>query len=97
MQLFYCPDIMPAGYCTLDTEESRHSVRVMRLREGDSINVTDGRGNLYSCTIVDANDHACVIEVVEQDFSIFNSQFTWPSLPPRTRRVWSGWWRRLWR
>ena len=76
MQLFYCPDIMPAGYCTLDTEESRHSVRVMRLREGDSINVTDGRGNLYSCTIVDANDHACVIEVVEQDFSIFNSQFS---------------------
>ena len=47
MNLFYCKDITPEGFCTLDAEESRHAVRVLRLREGDEINVTDGRGNLY--------------------------------------------------
>jgi 16S rRNA (uracil1498-N3)-methyltransferase len=62
MQLFYCKDITPNSFCTLDAEESRHAVRVLRLREGDGINVTDGRGNLYHCKIVDANDRACQVE-----------------------------------
>ena len=61
MQLFYSKDITSAGFCTLDAEESRHAVRVLRMREGDEINVTDGRGNLYRCQIVEANDKACVV------------------------------------
>ena len=62
MQLFYNKDITPDGYCTLDADESRHAVRVLRLREGDSIHVTDGCGHLYHCTVVDANDKGCVVE-----------------------------------
>ena len=76
MQLFYCKDITPNAFCTLDAEESRHAVRVLRLREGNELHVTDGRGNLYRCRIVTADDRACVIEVAEQEFSIFNSQFS---------------------
>ena len=76
MQLFYSKDISLSGFCTLDAEESRHAVRVLRMREGDIINVTDGRGNLYRCRILQANDRACVVEVVEQEFSIPNSQFS---------------------
>ena len=64
MQLFYCKDITPEGYCTLDAEESRHAVRVLRLREGDEINVTDGRSNLYTCQIVEANDKACCTQTL---------------------------------
>ena len=66
MQLFYCKDITPESFCTLDPEESRHAVRVLRLRQGDTIHVTDGRGNLYECHIADANDRACSIEAVSQ-------------------------------
>ena len=62
MQLFYCPDITSTGFCTLDIEESRHAVRVLRRREGDDIHVTDGRGKLYRCRIVEANDHTCLLE-----------------------------------
>ena len=61
MNLFYSKDITPESYCTLDAEESRHAVRVLRLREGDEIHVTDGQGHLYHCQIVDANDKACAI------------------------------------
>lgn len=64
MQFFYSPDIVAAGFCTLDAEESRHAVRVMRLRAGDGLNVTDGRGSLYECRIVTADDRACVVESV---------------------------------
>ncbi len=66
MQLFYSRDIAPEGYCTLDAEESRHAVRVLRLREGDPIHVTDGCGHLYQCQIVDANDKGCIVESVSQ-------------------------------
>lgn len=62
MQLFYSPEVSPIF--TLDAEESRHAVRVLRMREGDELNVTDGCGNLYVCRIVTADDRACVVEVV---------------------------------
>ncbi len=76
MQLFYCKDITPNAFCTLDAEESRHAVRVLRLREGDELNVTDGRGNLYRCRIVTADDRACVIEAAEQEFLALHSPFS---------------------
>lgn len=65
MQLFYCKDMTDAGYATLDADESRHAVRVLRLRDGDEIHVTDGRGCLYRCRIVGAVDRACGVECVE--------------------------------
>ena len=74
MHLFYCKEMTPTGLCTLDAEESRHAVRVLRMREGDPIEVTDGRGNLYRCRVVAADDRACVVEVVEQDHSIPSPQ-----------------------
>ena len=65
MQLFYCPDMAAGGLGTLDADESRHAVRVLRLREGDPIHVTDGRGHLYACRIVAADDHTCTVEAAE--------------------------------
>ena len=50
----------------MDAEESRHAVRVLRMREGDEIHVTDGKGNLYCCRIVEASDKGCTIESVSQ-------------------------------
>ena len=75
MQLFYSPDITADGYCTLDSEESRHAVRVLRLREGDELNVTDGLGHLYACQIVEANDKACVVES-KSPLSVLRSPFS---------------------
>lgn len=63
MQLFYAPDITPPIY-TLGDEESKHCVRVLRLGIGDELHVTDGKGNLYQCKIVEAHQHHCTIEVV---------------------------------
>ena len=47
--LFYAP-LIPSSL-TLPNEESRHLYRVLRLREGATIRVTDGRGSLYSATV----------------------------------------------
>lgn len=62
MQLFYSPDIAAGSFCTLDADESRHAVRVLRMRAGDVLHVTDGRGALYACRVVEADDRACLVQ-----------------------------------
>lgn len=73
MQLFYAPDITPPDH-TLDEQESKHCARVLRLGRGDEVHITDGRGNLYRCAIVDANPKACAVRVVE-------THTAWEALP----------------
>ena len=65
MQLFYAPEITIPRY-TLPEEESKHCVRVLRMEVGDSLHLTDGRGTLYRCKVVDANVKRCEVEVVER-------------------------------
>ena len=65
MQLFFAEDI-ESGYCTLNEEESHHCVKVLRKGVGDEISVTDGRGTLCRCRIVEPNAKNCGIEVVER-------------------------------
>lgn len=63
MQLFYAPGLVPPEH-TLGEEESKHCVRVLRLAAGDSLAVTDGRGNLYRCAVTDPDPRRCRIRVV---------------------------------
>ena len=69
MQLFYAPDIMPPLH-TLGEEESKHCVRVLRLRRGGRIHITDGRGNLFCCEITDDDPKRCTVRIVsvEEEF-----------------------------
>ena len=64
MQLFYAPEITLPEY-TLSEEESKHCVRVLRMRVGDDLHITDGKGNMYRCKVVSDNVKHCVVEVVE--------------------------------
>ncbi len=65
MQLFYAPDLVPPLY-TLDEEESKHCIRVLRLKRGDALHLTDGRGTLYRCVVEEENPRHCIVRVVEQ-------------------------------
>ena len=50
MEIFWTEDIA-GGICRLG-EESAHCVRVLRHRAGDRINIIDGHGTMYECTLV---------------------------------------------
>ncbi len=63
MQLFYTPDIQGLNY-RLNNEESKHCVKVLRLKEGDLVHLIDGRGSLYEAKITDANHKACALQIV---------------------------------
>ena len=64
MQLFYAPEISLPRY-TLPEEESKHCVRVLRMSIGDELFLTDGRGSMYRCKVVNDNVKRCEVEVVE--------------------------------
>lgn len=64
MNLFYLPD--PKGQeFILAPEESKHLVRVLRAVRGDEVWVTDGRGNMFRCTLSDPEVSRCTLNVVE--------------------------------
>lgn len=65
MHRFFAPDI--ATTLTLPEEESRHCVRVLRLAEGDEIEVIDGKGTLYRCRIAIAHNKHCAVEILSQE------------------------------
>jgi 16S rRNA (uracil1498-N3)-methyltransferase len=67
MHRFYIPSVS-GDTCKLDEEESRHCVRVLRLKENDDVEITDGKGNLFKAIIENANPKACVLRVGVQNF-----------------------------
>lgn len=58
---FYAPDIAKSGL--LPESDSGHCVRVLRMHAGDSIEVVDGRGNLYHCVLAEANQRGARVEI----------------------------------
>lgn len=65
MELFYSRDIS-AGCCSLDEEESRHCVKVLRHVQGDVIHIVDGFGSVYECRISNPCPKAVEYEILSQ-------------------------------
>ena len=63
MILFYNPYITK-DILTLSEEESKHCVRVLRLRPGDHIHITDGKGNLHECEIIGNHHKKCSVKII---------------------------------
>jgi 16S rRNA (uracil1498-N3)-methyltransferase len=64
MQIFYAPDIRSDKY-TLDEKESKHSVRVLRMKKGAQVRLIDGKGNLYEGVITDPDPSGCSVEILK--------------------------------
>src|SRR5690554_1468339 len=65
MQLFYIPDVS-GKEISLDENESRHAIKVLRLGRGSIINLTDGKGKIYAAEIADPNPKKCILKHVEK-------------------------------
>ena len=46
-------------------EESKHCIRVLRMQRGSELHITDGKGNLYRCKVVDDNPKRCTVEIID--------------------------------
>ncbi len=63
LRYFYAPDALTTQQ--LPDEEANHVLRVLRLGEGDSLNITDGRGHLIEATITQATRRECFFKIVK--------------------------------
>ena len=62
MHLFYSKDILTPLH-TFSEEESRHIVRVLRLRTGDLIRITDGCGTMYHGRLANESPTHCTADI----------------------------------
>lgn len=57
----------------LDEETSRHVVQVLRMKEGEQLNLTDGKGNLITTVISEPHKKHCLVNIQQ---SMFNNQLS---------------------
>ncbi|MBM3434603.1 MAG: 16S rRNA (uracil(1498)-N(3))-methyltransferase [Bacteroidetes bacterium] len=62
MYLFY-DNYIHSGIHILPPDESKHCIRVLRLRKGDTVHLTDGKGNLFEARIASDNDTRCELKI----------------------------------
>ncbi len=65
MHVFYTPEIKKITY-HLTKEESKHAIKVLRLKIGDEICMIDGKGGMYFGIIDEPNPKKCIIRVIEK-------------------------------
>jgi 16S rRNA (uracil1498-N3)-methyltransferase len=63
MHIFYSPNINQDNLY-LEEEESKHAVKVLRLKEGDPVIIVDGKGGFYNAKINDTNSKKCLLELI---------------------------------
>ncbi len=64
MNLFFQPDFLETN--SLSNEEAYHAVKVLRLRAGEKVKVTDGKGSFFEGIIETADSKLCNITQIEQ-------------------------------
>lgn len=68
MQLFYNPDINTnSSTFSFDKEESKHIVKVLRKKKGDTLYVTNGLGYLFYTEIILATDKKCSVKITKTE------------------------------
>lgn len=65
MRRFYDPHISSSskGFTLLE-EESKHIVRVLRMQVGDQLEMVDGKGTLFTCSISNAHPKKCELTIL---------------------------------
>jgi len=63
---FYIPfiDSLQTEF-TLDENTSKHAIQVLRMKKGDAMQLTDGKGNLLTATIMDDHKKKCIVKKKE--------------------------------
>jgi len=65
MQLFYLEN--PENEIILSSEESKHATKVLRKKEGDILDFTDGKGKFYKAEITLADSRKCRFQIVSSE------------------------------
>lgn len=66
LPFFYKEDIdTTATTVVLDEDTSKHIVQVLRMQNGEQLQLTNGKGNLFTCQIADNNRKRCAVAIAQ--------------------------------
>jgi 16S rRNA (uracil1498-N3)-methyltransferase len=66
MQLFYNAELKNTDtFFQFDKDESKHIIKVLRKRGGDTIFITDGKGNLFHAAITLESEKKCEVKIIK--------------------------------
>ncbi len=65
MQLFFLPNL-DSNTFTFSEEESKHCIRVLRKKNGDTLTIIDGKGTEAIATILDDHPKKCTGEIIRR-------------------------------
>lgn len=70
MQLFYNPDISEkSNTFSFPKDESRHIIKVLRKKTGDTLHISNGKGYLFTAEITIADQKNCVVNIINSEFN----------------------------
>ena len=74
LPFFYISDFNPAEKeIILDEDTSRHVVQVLRMKEAEKLNLTDGKGKLITAEITDDHKKHCSVRVIDSRLTSYAS------------------------
>lgn len=76
LPFFFSAECTASDTIILNTDTSRHVGQVLRMKPGDRLQLTDGRGNLVTASIISPDKHACSVSVIAREL-----------IPPHPARV----------
>jgi 16S rRNA (uracil1498-N3)-methyltransferase len=76
LPFFYTANYNGEQEVTLDADTSRHVIQVLRMRTGEQVNLTDGKGRILTCEISGENKKHCDLRVMAAS-----------SQPPSARKI----------
>ncbi len=62
---FFYIEEAPTQTVVLNEETSKHIVQVLRMQNGEQLQLTDGKGNLFTCEITNGNRKRCEVTIKE--------------------------------
>ena len=94
--IFYAPQVAE-GITELPQEEAGHAVRVLRMKEGDALALTDGMGRFTMPTSRWPLTNIANLQLIRRGTTTNcgRETFTWQWLRPRIWTAWNGLRRKL--
>ncbi len=81
MRLFYAAHIVGDTF-TFDEGESRHIVKVLRLKNTDKLLITDGKGYFYESEIINAHHKRCQIQILKKSLQTKHDYYLHVAIAP---------------
>jgi len=75
LPFFYISDFNPVQKeIILDEDTSKYIVQVLRMKVGEQLNLTDGKGSLLTCDIIDDHKKHCRVKIIDLRFTPHDSR-----------------------